>query len=264
MWPFTKKMKQPTGPPEIACHTVLCIPGFWKDAEAIANAVFSVNEGTYMVVGDLLINPRAAQFYKFEIKEQDENMAGSFETLGKMTGITEIALNKIRNHNYVIYITGKTGSLNEAHQLALAGAAILKAGGLGVRIDTIGKAFEKQKWLKYLTNFVEADLFEMFVTSVVTDESNHVFSRGMHNLGLKDTLICGEELQKAVDLINVFGYYQVFDKPVIHQNEFFQPNLQSDQYLITEEIDQSYNNNSLYNNPYGMWKLRRFGHLSQD
>lgn len=259
MWPFIKKNKQPTAPPEIACYSVLCIPGFWKDADAIANSVFSVNEGTYMVVGDLLINPRAAQFYKFEIRERDESLAGSFETLGKITGITCTALNNIRNHNYVIYITGKTGSLNEAHQLTLAGAAILKAGGFGVRIDTTGKAFETQKWLKYLTNFVEADLFEMFVTSSVIDERKNVFSRGMHNLGLKDTLVCGEEPQNAVDLINVFGYYQVFDKPVIHQNETFQPHLQSPQYLITEESYQLQEDNNLFNNPYGVWKLRRFG-----
>ncbi|WP_295675038.1 hypothetical protein [uncultured Mucilaginibacter sp.] len=154
MWPFTKKIKQPACQPVVACNTVLCIPGTWKDVEDIANTVFSINEGTYMVVGDLLINPQAAQFYKFEIKEQDENMAASFETLGKTTGITDVGLSKIRNHNYVIYITGKTGSLNEAHQLALAGVAVLNAGGIGVRIDTTGKAFEKQKWLKYLTNFV--------------------------------------------------------------------------------------------------------------
>ncbi|BAU54417.1 hypothetical protein [Mucilaginibacter gotjawali] len=260
MWPFTKKIRQAVCPPVVACDTVLCIPGIWKDVEDIANTVFSVNEGTYMVVGDLLIHPQAAQFYKFEIKEQDENMAESFERLGKTTGITTVGLSKIRNHNYVIYITGKTGSFNEAHQIALAGAAILKAGGLGIRIDTTGKAFEQQKWLKYLINFVEADLFEMFVTNSFIDERNIVFSRGMHNLGLKDILVCGEELQKAVDLINVFGYYQVFDKPVIHQNEFFQPGLQSARYLITEEINQFYSDNKLFNNPFGMWKLRRFAH----
>ncbi|HWZ04932.1 MAG TPA: hypothetical protein VNX40_15050 [Mucilaginibacter sp.] len=260
MWPFIKKATQSVSLPAISCDTVLCIPGSWKNIEAIANTIFTASEGTYMVVGDLLINPRAAQFYKFEIRKYDKDMGGSFNELGKITGITDTALAKIEKHDYVIYITGKTGSLTEAHQIALAGAAVLKAGGEGIRIDSTGKAFEKQKWLKYLTNFVEADLFEMFVMSSIIDERNNVFSCGMHNLGLKDTLVCGEEFQNAVDLINVFGYYQVFDKPVIHQNEFFQPDLQSAQYLITEEIDQPYSDNKLFNNPYGMWKLRRFGH----
>ncbi|MDR3693687.1 hypothetical protein [Mucilaginibacter sp.] len=260
MWPFTKKIKQPAGSPSLACNTVLCIPGSWKDVRDITNTVFTATEGTYIVVGDLIMNPCAAQFYKFEIRERDERLAGSFGALGKMTGITCDALNKISNHNYVIYITGKTGSLKEAHHLALAGAAVLRAGGHGIRIDSAGKAFEKQKWLKYLVNFEEADLFEMFVTSSAIDERQNVFSRGMHNLGLKDTLVCGEELQNAVDLINVFGYYQVFDKPVIHQNEFFRPGPQSAQYLITEESYQLREDNNLYNNPYGMWKLRRFGH----
>jgi len=210
-----------------------------------------------MVVGDFIINPKLQRHYKFEVYGHDDNLRQSFSVGGSVTRITEACLNKIEKHSHVIYISGKTGSLAEAHQLALAGAEILKAGGIGVRIDTAGKAFEKSKWLQYLKSFEETDLFEMFVLSSIVHKDGTVFSCGMHNLGLKDTIVSGKDFQASVDLISIFGYYQIFDKPVILRNQTFQPNLQSPKYVITEELKQPYKGSVLYGNPFGMWRLTK-------
>jgi hypothetical protein len=171
--------------------------------------------------------------------------------------ISEDCLNKIEKHNFVIYISGVTGSLKEAENIAFAGTAVLKAGGAGIKIETAGKAFEKSKWLSLVKNFDESDLYQMFVASPIVDEKSDVFSCGMHNLGLKDTIIQGEELQRSIDLVPIFGYYQIFDKPGILHDQTFQPDLQSPKYLITDEPNQPYKGNSLFENPYGMWRLTR-------
>jgi hypothetical protein len=257
MWPFIKKNHAPVLCAEIKSSTVICIPGIWNNFDAIPDAIFSASEGNYIVVGDIIFNAKAEHFYKFEIRSRGENIIESFRALGRPTGISDGGLSKIGKHNYVIYISGSTGGVNEAHQMALTGAAVLKAGGLGIRIDTAGKAFEKEKWLKYVTNFAEPDLLEMFVSSGVIDERKNIFSRGMHNLGLKDTIISGMDFQQAVDLINVFGYYQIFDKPLILPNQIFQPDHKSPKYLISEQHDRLYDGGNLFSNPYGLWRLTR-------
>jgi hypothetical protein len=184
-------------------------------------------------------------------------MKTSFKYAGNTTGIKDEALDEIEKHNFVIYISGETGSFKEAENIALAGAAVLKGGGMGIKIDTTGKAFEKSKWLNLIKKFEEIDLYQMFVVDSIIDEEDSVWSCGMHNLGLRDTIISGEKFQTAVDLITIFGYYQILDKPTISAGEIFQPDLNYPQYFITNEPDQPYKGVELYENPFGMWRLTR-------
>jgi len=255
MWPFKKRIK-PIEEPLIA-KSVICIPGLWNNIDELKNLIFSSSNGEYMVVGEILLSIKKERHYKFEIGGRDERMTASFKCTGKTTMIPYDCLNKIEKHNFVIYISGETGSLREAENIAFAGAEVLKAGGIGIKIDTAGKAFEKSEWLNLVKNFDETDLYQMFVASPIVDEKSGVFSCGMHNLGLKDTIIQGEELQRSIDLVSIFGYYQIFDKPVILPHQTFQPDLQSPKYLITDEPNQPYKGRGLFENPYGMWRLTR-------
>jgi hypothetical protein len=256
MWPF-KKRNAPKEMPSITATTVICIPGSWNNIDELKNAIFSSSNGEYMVVGEILLSIKKERHYKFEICGRDERMTASFKYTGKTTAISDDCLNKIEKHTFLIYISGETGGLKEAENIAFAGAAVLKAGGIGIKIDTAGKAFEKSKWLNLAKNFDETDLYQMFVASPIVDEKLGVFSCGMHNLGLKDTIIYGEEPQRSIDLVSIFGYYQIFDKPVILPHQTFQPDLQSPKYLITDEPNQPYNGGGLFENPYGMWRLTR-------
>jgi hypothetical protein len=256
MWPF-KKRHEPKETPPLIATSVICIPGSWNNIDELKNAIFSSSNGEYMVVGEILLSIKKERHYKFEIGVRDERLAASFKYTGKTTIISEYCLNKIEKHNFVIYISGKTGSLKEAEYIAFAGAAVLRAGGIGIKIETAGKAFEKSKWLNLVENFDETDLYQMFVASPIVDENLGIFSCGMHNLGLRDTIIQGEELQRSIDLVSIFGYYQIFDKPVILHHQTFQPDLQSPKYLITDEPNQPYKGGGLFENPYGMWRLTR-------
>ena len=65
---------------------------------------------------------------------------------GKVNRITEEFLDEIDRHKYVIYISGETGSLEEAGHIAQAGDALLKAGGTGIKVESAGKAFTRDKW----------------------------------------------------------------------------------------------------------------------
>jgi len=95
----------------------------------------------------------------------------------------------------------------------------------------------------------------MFVINTIVDNKGTTFSCGMHNLGLKDTIVSGLDFQTAVDLISIFGYYQIFEKPVILAGQTFQPNFQSPKYCVSEELNQPYKGSAYYGNPFGMWRL---------
>jgi hypothetical protein len=252
-----KKKEQAARHRGITPVTILCIPGSWTDLTEIKGAIWTSSSGEYMVVGEMLISIKRQRQYKIEVCDRDERMSVLFKNAGRLTRISEECLNEIEKHNLVIYISGDTGSLKEAENIAFAGAAILRAGGIGIKIETAGKAFEKERWLDLVKTFEDVDLYQMFVNDSGADKDDCVWSCGMHNLGFKDTIVFGEEFQRAVDLIAIFGYYQIIDKPTILPDQIFQPDAESPQYRITDEPDQPYKDVKLLKNPYGMWRLTK-------
>ncbi len=230
----------------------MCIPGFWYNIDELENALYTSSNGDYMLVDDMLLSIRGGRHYKFEVGRKDDAVT---ELFAKAPGISAAGVNEIEKHNFVIYVSAATGSMEEAEHMAFTGAALLKAGGLGVEINTAGKAFEKSKWLNYIKTFHEADLYQMFVTEERDDSNGSVFSRGMHNLGLKDAIVAGEEPQTAHDLISVLGYHQVFGETGIEIGRGFQTDKYSPLYLIAEEPHQPYKGHRLFDNPFGMLRL---------
>lgn len=203
------------------------------------------------------MNANNKRHYTIEFCEYDDRMEESFRYAGMVTRVTEDFINQIANHKHVVYISGQTGNLEEAGHIAFAAEAILKAGGIGVKIETTGKAFERDKWCSLLDLFEESNLYEMFVIDSIVQEDGSVYSCGMQNLGYKDTIVSGEEFQAAVDLIKIYGYYQLVDKPTIKNGQTFSTEIDSPKYRISEELNQPYKSHEQFGNPFGMWRLTR-------
>ena len=237
--------------------TVICIPGPWATWNDFMHAIIEVTKGEYMAAASILLNTNTKKGYTIEFYERDERMAESFKFAGMVNRVSEAFVEEIDSHQNVIYISGPTGSLEEAEHIAFAAGAVLQAGGLGVKVETAGKAFEKEQWQELLDNFGQPNLYRMFVIDSIREEDGTVFSCGMHNLGFKDTIISGEEFQDAVSLISIFGYYQVVESPAILDQQTFGADAESPRYIITEETEQPYEGHELFGNPFGMWRLGR-------
>ena len=163
----------------------------------------------------------------------------------------------IGEHHHIVYLIGKGGTFIDAHHMALAGNAILKSGGLGVKVETAGKAFEKEQWSALLDPFVESNLYRMFVIDSIGSVDGLTYSCGMHNLGLRDTIVVGESFQESVDLIRIFSFYMIIDKPLISEGQTFSRDLESPKFRIVNESSQPNMGIELFENPYGMWRLSR-------
>jgi len=215
------------------------------------------SKGNYMVAGGILINVNENRHYTIEFCERDERMKESFAAAGMVTRVTGEFLDEVDKHTYVVYVSGETGSLAAAENIARAGTEVLKAGGIGVKIESAGKAFSKDKWLGRMERLSEDSLYELFVVGSITSEDGTVFSCGMHNLGLRDTIVSGEDFQDAADLIKIFAYYQLIDKPVIKENQTFSIDKESPVFRISIELHPPYEEEGSFYNPYGVWRLTR-------
>lgn len=255
MWPFKKKTRAEKAP--IKFDSVLCIPGHWKDDQEVKLALVQATNGEYIAAGSVMINAQKERHFTFEVCERDERMKQSFAIAGRVTGVTEGFLDEIDRHSSVVYISAPTGSLLEAEHIAFAGEAILKAGGIGIKVETAGKAFEKDSWFSLTNNFQEHNVYEMFVIDSLYEENGTTFSCGMQNLGLKDTIVSGLPFQEAGDLIRIFSYYQVADKPVILPDQTFTPTPDLSLFRISEEHNPPYKGEELLGNPFGMWRLKK-------
>jgi hypothetical protein len=254
MWPFKKKAiahdKEPA-----TFNSIICIPGPWKTREELILKIVEATDGEYIAAGGVLMNAKSQSHCSFKVCERDERMTASFAVAGMFTGLTADVLSEIGEHNLVVYLSAPTGNLKALELLSFAASAVLKAGGTGIKIETAGKAFEKELWLSAMNNFRESNLYDMFVVESLTDGHGTFFSCGMQNLGLKDTIVSGLPFQEAVDLIRIFSFYQIVDKPTILEGQTFTPTVGGTVFRITEETNSPYKDEELLGNPFGVWRL---------
>lgn len=253
MFKLFKKKDQ--SPPKV--KTVLCIPGSWSDRSEIVTSIAENNLHEFIFAGALLLNMKTKEGFEVEICERDNRMKDAFKWAGMVNRVSEEFLSDIDQHKYVVYISAETGNIASARAIAEAGNAVLKSGGIGLKVESAGKAFTREHWSGLVNDFEESNIYQMYVLDSISNGKGATYSCGMHNLGLKDSIVYDEEFQESVNLISIFGYYQLIDKPVIENNQTFSTDLEAPIFVISEESNQPNVGSELFENPFGMWRLKR-------
>jgi hypothetical protein len=259
MFNFFKKKDNAVSKTEVKAKTVLCIPGNWKDRNEVVTAIARNNLNEYSFAGMILLSLKTNKEFTLEIFERDDRMKDAFKWAGMVNRISEEFLDEIDKHKYVIYISSETGDTESAKAIAEAGNAVLKCGGIGIKVESTGKAFTKHQWSELLNDFQEENLYQLYVLDSISEVKGITYSCGMHNLGLKDSIVYNEEFQESVQLLSTFGYYQLIDKPEIKSNQTFSVSAEAPIFVITVERNQPHRGEELFENPYGMWRLKRTG-----
>jgi hypothetical protein len=112
-----------------------------------------------------------------------------------------------------VFLRGPGGSLEAAHTMMRAGAAMVQAGGAGVFIDNSTLAHGGQAWLE-LTEDGGPDALSFAFVAIVRGEKD-VWTMGMHVLGLRDIVMKRTDIESdGFDIIELIRYLSRGDRPI--------------------------------------------------
>lgn len=235
---------------------ILCIPGPWEDGSEFVKALAQayLPSADYLAAGAILMHSPSKTPFEFTVEGHDPRMAESFAGAGLVNLIPDSALRAIEAHRSVIYLLStQPQSPDAAEAIARAADAVLKAGGLGVKVETGGKAFTADQWRGLVAEEL-IDLYWLMVLDSVTD-GHTVYSCGMRNFGLPDAIVSSDDFQFAVGLVRGLNQYQLYETPDLKAGQTFRLDADCPRYRLSEECEQPDRNIETFVNPFGMWRL---------
>jgi len=82
-----------------------------------------------------------------------------------------------------------------------------------------------------------------------------VYSCGMHHFGLPEAMVDQAEVEDAAELLRIFTRYLLNEHPTIRAGQTFSVAEDAPVFRIIEGVPINYGADSLFHNPYGMWRL---------
>ncbi len=237
--------------PSSATRIVLCIPGPWESHEALAHAIAASNHGTALSGSILRRDDRSA---RAEFVEQDPDLRDAFAHAGRLFSETDLAA--IAAHRSAVYLIGDGGSLEAGREMMGFADALLRAGGLAVKVETSGVAHRAQDWLAQSAR-KETHTGALFIAYVAMVASRGaVYSCGMHNLGFPDAILSADlPSQRAGQLLKDFLMYLLHEQPVLTDEHTFAVSGDEARFRLAREPRPLFATDDLFHNPYGWWRL---------
>jgi hypothetical protein len=167
----------------------------------------------------------------------------------------EDELAQIDGYTVNIGLCGPGGSLEAAQQMMEAGAAIVRAGGIGVFNDNSALAHGGQLWLE-MTEDSGPDALSFAFVSIIRGDTE-VWTMGMHVLGLRDLVMQRSDVEDGgFDIVEVIRYLARGDKPVADGHVIADLSGPCFQVFAAESLARTAG--TPMHNPFGRWKLVSF------
>lgn len=234
---------------------VLGIPGPWPDHVEFANALSGGGRGFGLCDGQLT-HAASGQQFGLEMMEHDPGLRLAFE-LANRQSLAPADLDRIATHRQTAYLFGPGGSLGAARNLMQAAAAVLDAGGYGVKVETAGVALSAQDWLEQ-TRRRETHVGALYIAYVaLIGRQGQFYSCGMHNLGFPDAIVsAGLAAAQAGALLRGFLMQIIHEQPLLVSGETVVNDESGKQYRITHEPCHTFPPDDPFHNPFGVWRLQ--------
>jgi hypothetical protein len=221
-------------------------------------AMAKANGGNFLAAGLLIYDAVAKCHVAFDVFPHDEDLIESM-WVGSGRTLHAKVMKKIEKHGSVAFLSfDRTGPDNDLDdQLRAFVGAVLKAGGLAVKVLECGMSHGVDRWDALLANDMPMGLFQTLVLQVPDRDRDMLSSFGMKQFGLPDGMIVdpGTSADPAWALFE-FNIYLWQQQPVLKDGHTFarnQPGAQK--YTLKHIKDLRYDDGHMYLNPNGLWYL---------
>lgn len=235
---------------------VLGVPGRWLNRAEIVTSIAKKSRG-YLFQGDTIFNESTQESFELDIAHHDPDLAEAFIVAGHGQ-FSRQEITALATHTYTVYAIGPGGSFDAAREIMNVAAALLRSGGIALRVESSGAVHSAEQWLncvRYKDNDLTA-LYDAYV--VVTRRDDLVYSCGMHNLGFRDGIISMKNpSEETVNELQAFLLYLLGEKPELKDGTIFSTSAKTPHYRLKGEKCTAYSPGDLLYNPYGMWRLTK-------
>lgn len=241
----------------MASQIIIGIPGLWEARSGIVHSIAKTSdakEGSgFFFAGTVLLEIATQIGYTLEVYEPDPGLENAFEIAGQGS-IAQSDLELISQHTFTLYVTKDDPSLEAAKGMLRAGRALLKAGGIAVKVESAGIAHSAQQWLQISDSTDPFDFYRAYVT-LVRGETTY-YSCGMQNFGLADSSIpIRIDSATAATLLNQFNIYQLAEQPSLGNGHTFSVSATSPRFRLKKEKCRWYEVDNPLHNSFGCWHL---------
>ena len=234
-------------------RTIIGVPGTWPTRSDIVSSI-AKNSGGYLLAGAMMMHIETKTIFQVDVYDFDENLVEAFYLAGGGKIAAE-DLKRIADHTFCVYLITEGGSIASARRMVSAGQALLKSGGLGVKIESAGVAHSPTAWGQFAAEDLLGNLLKAFVTFIGDGEV--YYSCGMHNLGYPDCVLeAPVSAADAANLLHTFLGYLLVENPNLSSGETFSIDAESPHYRMSKETCSMFTPDDPFHNPYGIWRLQ--------
>lgn len=231
---------------------IIGVPGRWNIRTEMIHAIAAKSEG-YLMAGYILQHVEKDISFQVEVYDHDPDLTAAFNYAGQ-DSFDDSLLSEIEQHTFTIYVIADVKGFEDIEDIIEAGAALLKAGGLAVKIETTGLAHSKDKWLDLIQDQDYFPVYSHFV-NLIGDEKSY-FSCGMKAVELPDVAIpSSTPIEEAAALLNNFNLYNLVESPSFKNGEIFSMDENSPRFNVQLIPDDRYEEEDVFYNPFGILDL---------
>jgi hypothetical protein len=232
---------------------IIGIPGLWKNKKELVQEVVT-KSGGYLLAGNIIHNASRNVGFEIDVYEHEQSLTEAFSYASGGRLKSEL-LTKIDQHTYTVYVITKVKDFKTVKEIIDVGMGLLNAGGIAIKIETVGVAYSKEEWAEIVENKEYFPIYSHFVT-LIGDEERY-FSCGMQSFNLPDVIISVQiDPEVATDIINDFNLYNLTEKPNLKDGETFSIAKGSPVYKLSLLNDFRYEEDDIFYNPCGLWVLK--------
>jgi hypothetical protein len=237
-----------------APRITLRIPGDWSHPKELLERL---PEGVRL--GPEFLKLPDGTMIEFNPLPPDDDFPRIFEMACRRPAADE-ELAAVERYQVNVALSGPGGSLDAAHAMMRAGAAIVQAGGAGVFIDNSALAHGAGDWLA-MTDDGGADAISFAFVAIVRGERS-IYTMGMHVMGYPDLAMSAIESDEHGEaMVELLRYVCRGDKQIgighILADE------QGPRFRVVASDEDRFGDESPMHNPYGRLKIASMKEIAE-